>query len=530
MEEESKPPEETLKETKKPNKVLEKIIKYKKLLITSAVVLILIAGLMISSYNPKTTKQAAPTPTPQDVKEPVSNKNLPYNPLISNYEIKRVEEAYKKKFEKAGKPLPAKKNYNFQYELSPLLKEKNSSFIQSSFAASSCNLETAPKTLNIYTLKFHLFEKEARVIAKKFGLDFPPSSLPMNDGSSFQYYYSDPKALAFLSISEPSGAFIYHKATESSTLTDIDISKAREIADSQIIKHGLTKISFKNQKFDTASGKYVIDYTKDYDGMKVVDLKSLSLLGKTKTLCDVSASSSMSYVEEIITKKGAIFKIINKTRKEENTFSAPRQSLEDSIKEYENDPPVPPLVIGDAKTNEKAVIDEAVLVWYDYGEEYAQVSYVPMYLTSGKTALGARVLTLFPAVSKENLDKTDITILGAGKSTQSLQLDTFKPKPPPPKGEPPAPGGICPGGLVDYLVTCSSSEPGLSCTESLESPVDTVGACTNGCQTTTVTFVAEPGVNPCNAAVNGGGTPPGAILDQDQKGGTVTCTIQGCPC
>lgn len=522
--------------------------KHKSVLIAiSALIIILVMTILTSSLiNNKKSEDRAKTPLPsitQSKAQDSFKKEKTYNPLITNSEIERVKNAYRKKF---GEKITETPKTNFQYQLSPALKSKSSYFpFKTVFAANSCNLDTAPQKVSVHTLKSHLFTDEATGIAKEFNLNVSPASLPMDDGASFQYYFSDPESKAFLTISEPSGVYTYHQAIkEASQSADISLIRAKEISDQELSKHNLlTKSAVISQKLDNSLNKFIIDYEKDYDGLKMVDSNSLKALDTTNSLCNTNKSQSMNTIQTILTKKGTLFKLVNKTRIIGKTYSFNRQTLEDSLTEYGTNPPVEPIIIGTkAKIpGEQIIIDEALLVWFDYGEEYAQISYVPMYATSGKNVNGNRVITLFPAVSKADLDKTEINDLGDTQLT--LQLGTFKPQPPKPSKIPAAPGDEgCYGNLIDYVVTCSSKQAlDMICNETIAVPSDNdpYGVCEKGCQNESGEIDIRAGSNPCleffktktNTPADSPNIPgiPGRN-SQNFPSGAYSCTINGCPC
>lgn len=454
-----------------------------------------------------------------------------FNPLISNEESKRIQKAYNK----SGQPLPT---YNFQYHLSPKLLHKTSSLlIQSADAAGICDIANAPSTITVYTLKNDYAISDALMIADEYALGGTPASIPTDNGSSYQYYFSNPDATAFLAVTASSGVIYFHvapaavPASPSATITQ---EQAQEISTTALKTHHLdTNLKFLND--NPSNGTHIFTYTKDY-GLKVIDSDSLKSLDKTQSVCDTLPATTMNQVITYVSSKGNLWKLINNTRKVTGTYKLPRENLSDALIEYKDSPLVLPIVYGSPtiKTGD-VTIDQVSLVNYDYGDSYAQVAYVPMYLTSGLTASGTRVVTLFPAITKEQLGKTPILdLVGIHRSEQ---MDTFNP--PPPASPAPPKGNACTGGLVDYDVICKNDSGQTICrgAVSLDSKqYDPMGVCHTGCQKKSASITVSGTTNACSDYMNQNSLPvdkarePSGNFLKNSPAGTYTCEVRGCPC
>lgn len=528
-------------------KIQDFYIKHKKACVIGVLgcitVLIVVILLLPNPQTNTALEGPSPTVSPNSFQTQTTKRDV-FNPLINNNEVRRVEKAYTKKYQQAGKTFPESKEYKFDYKLSPELK-KDGSFlfpVQSAFAASMCNIDLAPKTVPVYTLKAHYTTKDAQTIASEFDLSGEPASLPMEDGSSFQYFFSDKAISKFLHVSEPSGAVYYHKASPSGTLV-MSADKAKALADAQLLKQNVSeKMVYKTVASNpkTPNEAYAVSYMKDYGNFSMTDAISIKALGMTKSVCSVIPTETMNTVQVMYSQKGDLSKMINKTRKITKEYSLARQTLEESMNEYKGSLPILPVVLGSAPQSltDTVTIDEAVLVWYDYGEQYAQLSYVPMYLTSGKTDSGSRVLTLFPSISKAVLATTPIPDLTQSKDV--LQLGTFIPAPP--KSPPPTEGGLCFGNLIDYTVTCTQAGATV-CDEFIAVPTnlgDPYNVCQVGCKNLSGVITLTAGSDPCIEFLKKNGITldqsvvpfPGSGLPIEGgfSGGDVSCVLNGCPC
>ncbi|GEM_PF-2599305 len=524
-------------------------------------VLVVLLALFLMLPNPRTTQSPSQmTPSQAPIQGNNPNKETKgqdkFNPLISNDELKRVEEGAKKQYEQAGKVYPTRQE-NIQFELGPNMKKKSGfNFVQQAYAQTYCNISTLPPTLNAYVLKANLTVKDATALAGKYSLISAPASVPMADGKSFEYYFADAQVSKFMNIAEPSGIFYYHKASGSALPNqDISESQAKSLTDSELTRLGLSdKIVLKSSSFDASTNNFDITYNRDL-GLKLVDNLTVAALGSGQSVCSVVESTAMNEVKFIISKQAEVMKTISHTRIMGGTYPLKTQDLIDSLNEYGKNSPIPPIVIG-GPVNGPASIDSAMLVYYDYGKFYGQIAYVPVYLTSGKTTSGVRVFGFFPAISKKELDKTPIPNLR--QTRDMLQLETFNPRPaanpnapkpqpkPSPKpgqpqltSKPSEPGELCYGGLVDYDINCNVGDIGAEiCSGYFElssKTGDLFGACTNGCQVKSEMFDVPAGVNPCAEFLKRHGFPAGKfgnrpINTNKFNGGTVRCQIQGCPC
>lgn len=513
-------------------------IKNKKFLIAGVVViciLLLVVMFSLLLSNSANTSRPGSNNNPNITQTPTNNpkttKELRYNPLINNQEVEMIEDAYKKQLQKAGKPVPTEPDYKFQYELSPNLNSGNSFLpVQKVYAAGKCNTVTAPAKVTVYTLKNHINQKDAQKLADGFGLTGSPSSLPTDDPNSYQYYFTDEQTSKYFTITEPSVTYYFHQAIVSASgSATVDITQAEILANKALSDHNLvTGITLKNKNTD--NNIHFFTYDRKYGEYTLVNNQAIEALGKTNSLCNLTPSIQMGVIDVQITDRGDLYKIINMTRQISTTNSLSSQSLVSSIKEYNNQPPINPIVIGGTANakKEKVTIDEVSIVWYDYGEKFAQITYIPMYLTSGRTASGARVFSLFPTVSKKEIDKLPVSNkLNVSRNT--LQLLPFYLNPRPLATKAPQ-AKKCYGGAIDYQVKCSVNGS-LICAKVFEAPAqsDPMGVCQNGCQTKTE-VIDFNNQNPC-------------ILIKSRlrnlnyydpypfsKSGTATCVLNGCPC
>ncbi len=503
------------------------------ILIFVSIALIVISN---SADNKKTADGLSnPTPTAANSGVQRTNSNAHPNPMVASDELKRVEESFRKKYENAGVPFPVQKDYKFEYRLAPALQNKNSFIFNmfSAYAASStCNIASAPGTVTGYLLKDKYSKDEAISIAKDFDVNSAKvSAVGGTDESSFSYYFSDPASSAYFTISENTGTYEYHNGTVDNTKPDITEAQARSLSDKALIDHNLNdKTAFASSNFFPGSipPTYFFKYDKKFN-FKLVDEESITVLGATNSVCGVYSSLNMNYINVLIGSKGILGKIVNNTRFIENSYSFPRESLEDSINEYK-DNPIKPIVIGSTPSTGPVTIDEAVLVYFDYGQDVGQYAYTPMYLTSGKGPTGSRVFTLFPAVAESDLDKTPLS----PKNHQhlSLQLDTFVPAPPAPAGK------LCFGNLVDYTVQCTEGvTPICNTIVSLPSDKnDPFKVCEKGCLEKNAVISVDHGQDACQEfmkkeKLDTSKIPPGGYGSQPNfQGGQVSCSVRGCPC
>lgn len=492
------------------------------------------------------TPGSAQTPSPsmpqqdtsrQGVSSEKESKNV-FNPLISNAELERVRNAYRSRFESLGKTIPPKPQYKFQYILSDRLKDKRSFTPVKQVFATTCNLPSAPTTIPGYLLKAHYSLEDAKNVAKEFGLTDSPSSLPMPDGSSYKYYFSGKDLNIYLTLAEPSGTYIYHQAFKDSPGgSDVGVERARVLALTSLEKYGLQKdLTLKSSHEDIHMDglkRYTFEYGKNLGVFPLVDTASIQGLGLGQSVCGVKASNLTNFVRVDVTQPGQLEKITNQTRKVLKTYSFPRLPLEKSLEEYSENPPIEPIVLGDdTVTSGNVAVDEAALVWYDYGEAHAQAAYIPMYLTSGKTAKGTRVFTLFPAVSKSEIDKTEI----AAKvySPSALQIDVYYP--PPSSSTGPKGPGACYGGIIDFYLICSKPTGESVCGATLNAPAssDAYGVCESGCkELKSAILPVRADQDPCYEFIQKSGMQdfgyPGPAF-APRFSGNVSCQITACPC
>ena len=275
----------------------------------------------------------------------------------------------------------------------------------------------------------------------------------------------------------------------------------------------------------------------------MVDEDSIRSLGNN-TVCQPSKARNMNYIKIYIAKDGQIARLINQTRMSTKKSSLQRQSLELSLKEYGENPPLDPIVLPkDKVTSGVVTIDEAVIVYYDYGVVYSQKLYVPMYLTSGTTTAedgtSVRVFTLFPTVSMKDLEEKEKTpeeikaeeLSMGGLKTQKQTVVNYSPP------APPYTGG-CPGDTVDYSVSCTNTSGQSICSAFLgiKPADDPNGICDSGCRSYTKEYTALDlgSEDPCLKMLKDNNIPTTQYQNYQQNNNLpidkVSCILQGCPC
>ncbi len=517
----------------------------KKTLILIAAVLVVIVGTIAVlftlnsrnvSQNQNVTKNNFITPSVGSSEGKSGPGVSGFNPMVSKNEMKRVQDAYVKAYKKAGKTFDIPKT-QFDYKLAPALQDNKGSFlgVKSTYADDTCNISSAPTTLPGYVLKTHYTVKDAEAVAKTYKMDTSiPASIPGQDGTSFQYFYSDPKTSAYFKLTEPSGVYTYHVGAPAVTGKNVSQTDAQTIAEKSLSDHklmaGLNLVNASYLGTDPTFAAYLFAYSKKFD-LKMVDSEAVKTLKSNDSLCNVGVAQNMNYVNALVGTSGEVGKEINQTRTVTNTYSVKRENLANSITEYKDSTTIPPVVVGSTATSGTVTVDQAVLVYFDYGEAYAQAAYVPAYLTSGTLASGARVFSIFPAVSQKDL--TNAPLLPDESDKTNLQLESFNPPPPMPASK------LCYGNLVDYTITCTASgQPICSGFASLDSAkYDPFGVCAKGCINKSEVFHADSGTDVCSKFMEKKGLP--ATINAPIKnpagspvfnGGDVSCTLGGCPC
>jgi len=467
------------------------------------------------------------------------------NPLIDSQSLKKVEESYQKKFEKKGLPLPTKPKYKFDYELDPALKDKQvMNFNQSVYAVTNCNLATAPTTVSVYELKNEWTDKEAQEVAKEFDIDSPPYAMPA-EGGTIQYFFSNKVTNGYLELYKSSGVYTYHKVLDPLG-QEITLLDALQKSSDALKKHQLSE-NLTSLPAEPEANYFVFSYLKSWDDFTMVDEDSIRSLG-SNTVCKPSKARNMNYIKAYIAKDGQIARLINQTRMAVEKSSFKRQSLELSLNEYGENPPLDPIVLPKDKiTTGTVTIDEAVIVYYDYGVVYSQKFYVPMYLTSGtataEDGTSVRVFTLFPTVSMKDLEEKekspeDKKAEELGMSGITTQKQGILDYPTPTLPAPPYTGG-CPGNTVDYTVTCTNTNGQAVCSAFLGiAPIDDPnGICNAGCKSYTKEYTAadlSPDKDPCLQMLKDNNMPTTQYQNYQQNNNLpidkVTCILQGCPC
>lgn len=526
--------------------------------------LITIILLQFLQQAEKREKADIPSEVEKTITSVPSNNKNPFNPLINNTEKQRVKDAIRQRFEELGKSQPKKNNLKFNLKLSSELKKQSAFALPRAYAANDCNIELAPAAVPVYTVKSNYSANDALVLSRVFGFIGSPTSIPMVDGNSYLYSFlqSVPgTSSAYFTIDAPSGMYTYHKSFKPYT-DSLDIGKlqAKIVAENLLKKSGINdKLLLTNVEEDTHMDVklYTFTYIKEYGNFPFSNTETILDLGKLQSVCAVSKTSAMNTIQISITRKGELETFINKTRKVIKSSETKRQSLDDAVEEYEREymenSPVDPIIVGDieniAAGDVFLELTEAQLIWYDYGENYAQKFYVPMYLTSG-TVENARVFILIPAVSKENL----LAIPDVAFNNRALQFDVYYPPPPtatpvPPANTPapgvtyippvdyvPVDGNYCYGNQIDYVVTCVANDAESTCGLTAAAPAesDPFNVCTGSCKNIkaeTITFSRNNAVsNACEAFLKKHIPNATAHSAGNTTNGTFYCQIRGCPC
>ncbi len=452
------------------------------------------------------------------------------NPLILSDDYNKVQQSFQDKLDDKGfsTQRPEKR---FDYKLAPQLKDSQSlRLVPKAYAQTTCNLTDAPDKITAYVLKTHWTITDASEVAANFDIYADPASLPA-DGGTFEYLFSDSAEEGFVRLLESSGTYQYHQV-QSGPGADIGPDAARETAQATLETYDLAEdTELTDESFDDATSQYQFRYNRPLDDFILVDEAAVRALD-TDSVCNVEPSNEINYREVRLAVDGTVAKVINRTRTIITSATIKRLGLEDALDEYADDPPVPPIVLGDDATTGTVTIQEAVLVWYDYGNLYAQAAYIPMYLTAGTidTATGgsARVFTLFPAASVDALDDAGIL----PKNPASLQLGTFNPIPPPPTS---AGGtGKCWGNQVDYTVSCTQAGGAICNVFIAVLPDDDPNSiCYDGCKSWDDTIDTVEGEDPCKLFLEHNDIPTEnypSTQGGSSPGGAVSCRLNGCPC
>ena len=149
----------------------------------------------------------------------------------------------------------------------------------------------------------------------------------------------------------------------------------------------------------------------------------------------------------------------------------------------------------------------------------------------------AIVYTLFPAIAKKDLDKTIIDELTGAQKT--LQLKTFKPKPPQPKVTVPPYAGGCPGNLIDFAVECTTPSGDVVCSNPMiavpveEAPDEYKTICdSGGCRDDSSSVDVSQNEDPCKKYLEQKNIPTQYYNNPDYQGpgGSMNCSLNTCAC
>jgi hypothetical protein len=499
------------------------------------VALVLISISLLKIQGKRNTPEAVTNPK-EEVQVKTKNKDNKTNLLIKTNDLQNINNDY---LRRTGQKSTNNVDLHFTYELAPSLRKKSKVSPSPVLGATSCTLENAPDKVNIYTVLSHLNQENASNVAMEYGIDSEPYSLP-TETSSYQYFFSGENNSSFLSIYEPSGAYVFHKAASPSA-DIVSTAQLRSISDGLLTQHNLSDgTEFITNRNINDLKEFI--YKHPYGDLPNIDSNSLRALGMDKSICNVEQALEMGNIEVSLLPDGNLYKLINNTRKILDIKSANRIELEDSLIEYEDNTIYPPIVIpeGSAQSG-KVVLDEAVMIYFDYGKNFPQKYIMPVYAASGlttdSTGKTVRVITMLPVVSLDEL--IDLGILNSevksvGNTSQKQSTFTIEEPTVPPPPNTSGGTGKCFGNLVDYTVQCSQSGQYV-CSSFFGIPPqeDKLNICTAGCKSLSGTVYTN-GADPCKIfleqkKINTDYYVGGGVNSIEIKG-DVSCVINACPC
>jgi len=393
------------------------------------------------------------------------------NPLISNKDLERVKEKFDDDLRKFNLPSPTPQAAQYKYKLSPQLKNGSAPssslpfhFIKPVFAA-GCTETTAPVLVDVHKLKIHIQKETALAIAKELGVEsYDAYATPSNDGG-FSYFLVNPKEPgSYVILSENNGNFLYHHAI---TQTGDPIDKISAEGKAKTITSSYSFL--KNLEFletlehlQTPNNAYSSKFFRDWTSYDIVNRTSIDGLQANESVCDIQAALDTNNLQVDLAVDGVITNINSKVKLIDKTVKLPSISLEKALAENP-DSIIAPFAFGDENPDimNDVTIDESVLAYIDIGMDMPQCAYAPTYITSGKTQSGKRVVAVFPAVSKKDLDalcsdpekKDSLNIKEGDGSHSTVQYKTYT-VPTPTLAFPPGGFEKCFGNQIDYLVDC----------------------------------------------------------------------------
>ncbi len=555
----------------------------KKLLIIGGVIIVLLlvvwlAVALITKSPTGVAKQVAqnvsPTPNVSNGPSVVPNYN-PNNPLISKQEAQRQADSYQKMYQQAGEKAPSLSTPVFKVVLPAKYLNNSSSMnlVPQAYASTTTDCSGALSgPVNVYVLKNDIGTTDATPYASAFGLSVNAGSVPMGDGSSFYYQYTNDYT-SFLNVAQPSVEMHFHlapSATPAAIMTSITQTEAQTQAYKDLgtfITNLEPKAVFDSGVTILSGGEYVTTFTKLYalhpgstTYLPMVNNDSI-VAQAGGSVCNVTSANDTNNVTIYQSQfDGSLQNVDDYTRKISSVSTAVGISIAKSVSEYgDTTPAMPPIVVPlstKTKSFDTLKVTDAALVYFDYPETYAQSVYVPMYLLSGTLSDGTKAYELYPAIDKADAAKLPTH---SSSTNNQLQLEVYNPPLPKPSGT-----GACFGSQVDYRVTCNEntgSGVGVTvCSHYFEGYVgsrnksslsnDPFNICKGGNQTkTNPSFSAPAGTDVCkafidnvsNGQIDTSGTQPGAYpgvnyvgargaSTASYDGGTVTCTLSGNPC
>lgn len=472
------------------------------------------------------------------------------NPFIKTDDLTRIKDDFLQKIhlQKPNVTVTPTPAYHFNYELAPSLKRPQGMANPSTrvLGITTCNLDAAPTNVAIYNTKSHWSTADASTAAKSYGIDSPPYSLP-TETSTYQFFFSTPDNSKFFSLYESSGSHVFHQAVSytGAVLPDAELKKR---ADAALVAHNLsTGVAYVTN--DQVGDQHTYLYKKTLNGIIFVDDLSLEALPTSDSICNVTESQEMGKVEVDLFADGQLAKIVNNNRLITRTTNVDRISLEDSIKAYQENLPIPPIVMppGGAYTG-TVTIDEATILYYDFGKNFPQSALMPVYATSGKitgtNGKVVRVITLFPVATLDQLTSLGITKIDSRAKDATSQKQTTWDLPIPtdiPPKSTKGGTGKCFGNLVDYTIKCSVAGNTI-CGSFFSAPStqDTLGICDAGCKSPSGTITADGPGDPCLQFLQSQNIPtdkyhPGfknykPLVPQVKPGDSVSCVLNACPC
>lgn len=506
-------------------------------LIITAVVLI-IAGLV--------GKPIVPTNKPTLSGE--QKKNL----LIDQNDKKKMVDDFNKKTGDTNALMQSETHYKYKFtpEFETRIRQieqiRNSQSVKG--ISTLCNISEIPESVYVMDLHQNWLVNEAAAVAREYDVDSISYSMP-SETTTFQYLFIRPDNTSSFSLYEGSGVYTYNRSSKlaAGTLTPDNL---RRYASQILAAHQLDKNISPPRIIPRGEITQFI-YRANLPDFVLVDSASIQSFFDGEN-CAVTESDLMGLTTVGVKNNGEITKLVNNTRTILNAYKMKTILPSEAQQQYADSQPLDPITFPAGVTpdpNATFSIDGAILAYVDVGLNFAQNLYMPMYVAHGftrsDTGQEIQILTFFPAVSADDIAAKGLVRevpLPGNRSTQqqgTLPFATPTQSMPPPftrkKPEIGVGGPGCPGGLVDYLVSCSD-ESNVICRGSFtgNASQDPMNACRDGCSAKTGVVDTAGGRNPCAAIMEQNGVTPEKINSDvpNQRvapDGEVSCVITACP-